>query len=265
LYYDVVILGATSAALGVASELKQRHKILIINKTSMVAYEFINAYKVGVNWDRDPETELSKDIKRELIKEGIISCEKTHIYSAGPLFYKFFKDLDVDILLETEIISVQKEECDYRISVFNIGGHKTIKANYIIDTTEQQAGIESKSLNCLVVNKKKDEFPSVEMDEIEIYREADKIINTAVMKYKCPLDFTLYKARHELIEKWRNRPKEATDWKIAAIGLCFDVVPQVGFKQIDKYHFVLPSAYYDNPLAAIDAGVYLGRRIGHDL
>jgi len=261
----VVILGATSAALGLAKEIKQEYKTLIVNRTSMVAYEFVNAYKMGANWEKEPESEFGKTIKEELIKEKIITDQGAYIYSAGPIFYKAFKDLNIDVLLETELVSVEKEGNEYIIYAYNVGGYDTIKAKYIIDTTEKEVGIIRKSLNSLLVNKKKDDFPSIEMNGIEIYREADNIINTAVLKYNCPLDIPLYEARHQIIEIWRNRPKEVSDWKIAAIGLCFDITPEAGFKQIDKCHVALPSAYYDNPIAAIDAGVKLGRRIGHDL
>lgn len=265
MYYDIVILGATSAALGLANELKQKYKTLIINRTSMVAYEFVNAYKRGENWNVEPETEFGRAIREELLREKIITKEEAHIYSAGPIFYKAFKDLGIDILLETELISVKKEYEGYIISVYNVGGHDTIKARYIIDTTEREADIKSKSLNCLLTNKKKDVLPPIKLDGVEIYKEVDNKINTAILKYNCPLDTSLYEARHQVIETWRNRPQELADWKIAAIGLCFDVVPRVGFKQIGKFHVALPSAYYDNPLAAIDAGVNLGRRIGDDL
>ena len=231
----------------------------------MVAYEFVNAYKRGKNWNEEPETEFGKAIREELLKEKIITNEDTYIYSAGPIFYKAFKDLGIDILLETELISVKKEEDDYIISIYNVGGHNVIKAKYIIDTTEREVGIKSKSLNCLLTSKKKDALPPIKLDGVEIYKEADSIINTAILKYNSPLDTSLYEARHQVIETWRNRPQELVDWKIAAIGLCFDVVPKVGFKQIDNLHIALPSAYYDNPLAAIDAGVNLGRRIGYDL
>lgn len=263
--YDYVIFGVTSAALGIANELKQKYKILIINKTSMVAYEFINAYKLGTNWEDAPESELGKAIEKELVNEKIITDKNVYIYSAGAMFYKAFKALDVDILLETQIAGIQKTEDNYELSIYNVSGYSTIKTKYMIDTTEKEVPIKRNSLNCLLINKKNEQFPSIALNGVDFFIEQGDTLKTVIMKYACPIDASIYTIRHKLIELWQQRPKAVSDWMIATIGLCFDSTPEVGFKQVGKDYIALSSSYYDNPLAAIDAGVKLGRRILYDI
>ena len=263
--YDLVILGATSAALGIAKVAGDRYHTLILNPTSMVAYEFINAYKPGTGWEREPESLPARMIREELLSENILcpgNSGNAHIYSAGSVFCKAFRALKADILLETGLVSVKEKNGGYELSVYCVGGFQTIPTDCIIDTTEREAGVRNKSLNCLLVNRDQSEpFPSVFPEGAEFYPDGDETVNSAVMRYPVSIDTTLYQARHQLIEYWAQRPEGAKNWKIAAIGLCFDVTPSTGYRKISKTHFLLPSAWQDTSLSAIDAGVALGRSV----
>ena len=268
LEYDLVIIGATSAALGIASEVRNRYRTLILNATSMVAYEFINAYKPGANWEKEPETEPARVLRERLVSENIIRSGNAHIYSAGPVFYKAFRALQADILLETGLVSAEEKEGGYELSVYHVGGFQTVHAGCMIDTTEREAGIRRKSLNCLLVNKEKSEpFPALSPEEAlslegaDFHPDGDEVLNSAIMKISAPAAASLQETRHKLIECWERRPKAVANWKIAAIGLCFDVTPSTGYREISKTHILLPSAWQDNPLSAVDAGVALGRSV----
>mgnify|MGYP000868605816 FL=1 len=264
--YDLVILGATSAALGIASEAGDRYHILILNSTSMVAYEFINAYKPGTGWEKEPESIPARTIREELLSENILCTgngRSTHIYSAGSVFCKAFRALKADILLETGLVSVKEKDGGYELSVYCIGGFQTIYADCIIDTTEREIGIRNRSLNCLLVNRDQSElFPSIFPEGAEFYPDGDETVNSAVMRYPVTNDTTLYQARHQLIGYWARRPEDMKNWKIAAVGLCFDVTPSIGYRKISKTHFLLPSAWQVNPLIAMDVGFALGRSAG---
>ncbi|HOB23012.1 MAG TPA: hypothetical protein PLC26_09840 [Bacillota bacterium] len=264
MYYDVVIFDAASVALGIASELKKKRKVLIVNRTSMVAAEFINSYKPGRNWEEEPETDLAKSIAEKLRAERLITERAAHFYAAGPVFYKAYSDLGVDLLLETEILSVEKAGSAFEITIYNCAGFGTVKTPFIIDTTDE-GFCQEKSLNCLLVNKDKAAvFPAVSMQGADFFPTHDEIVNSVIMRYHCPPDASLAEARHGLIELWQGRPEVLSDWKIASIGLYFDITPRA-VQEVGQTKCIIPASSYDNPLAAVDAGVKVGRRLADDL
>ncbi|NLC43143.1 MAG: hypothetical protein GX783_02540 [Clostridiales bacterium] len=272
--YDLVIIGTTVAALGLADTVKQDLKTLIINPTEMVAYEYMNTYKL-------PD-----------------------VYSKGAEYYKEFQELGVDILLNTEISKIHEEEnATYCLEVFTGTGFSTIKANAIVDTTEREVDIIEKSLNCLLVNKpgedssenisSKDDLKAKDIieskdsndvkevkgvkypeDDNEAFKEflannkevsfvhqQDENLELQIMKLQCPTDMNMLEARHKLIDIWRERPQAYGSWKIANIGFCFEYKLAFALKKVTNNYTLLPSAYYNTPEGSFQAGVQLGRRL----
>ncbi len=259
MYYDVVIMGATSVALGIAEELKQKQSVLIIDSTQMVAAEYINAYKPGRNWDKEPVSELGKAIAEKLRAQRVITKEGAHFYAAGPVFYQAYRRLGVALLLDTEIIKVETA-ADYKISIYNCAGYDTVETKLLLETRDPDSLIAHKSLNCVLTGKT--DFPALSVQGLDFYPEQDGQFKTVIMKYHCSLDASLSEARHDLVETWQGRPRELRDWKIAAIGLRFDVTLRTGRPEVKRLY---PASAYDNPLAAVDAGSEVGRRLADAL
>jgi hypothetical protein len=262
--YDIVLLGATSVALGFANELKDKYNILIIHDTEMIASEYIASYNLGSNWEYEPKEAITKEIKKELGDRNIINQKGVSIYSAGSIFNKRFRDLGIDILLETKVLNIEKSDSSYLVNIFNCAGHSKIETNCIIDTSTDRlskADIVKKSLNCILANKEKNRFPDIALENIEFEKENDDKINTVIMKLSCNMESEQYEDRHLLIDLWRQRPESLKEWKIAAIGFCHEIKPAFGFKQIEDNYILMPGAYYANPLIGIDEGAAKGRSL----
>jgi hypothetical protein len=264
LKYDIVVLGATCAALGLAGQIKEKYKILIIHDTTMIAGEFIGAYNTGSNWKYEPKEYLTKEIRNELIERNIMNEKGVSIYSAGSIFNKGFRELGIDILLDTKVLNIKRSDETYIIELFNCAGHSKIEADFIIDTgTERlsKTDIVTKSLNCILSNKEKDRFPDFSHKDIVFEEEQDDKFNTVIMKLNCSLESIMYKDRQLLIDLWRQMPESLKPWKIAAIGLCHEIKPSFDYKQIQNNYILMPGAYYANPLIAMDEGAAKGRSL----
>ena len=232
MHYDLVIIGATVTALGIAKTAKASCKTLILNRTEMVAYEHVYTFK------------------------------SPGVYSQGAQYYKEFYDLGADILLRTEITEINKDEEGYTLEIFNNAGFQKVHAKILVDTTtERETEISEKSLNSILVNRKKSVFPKIEWNNFLFIDENDEKFNTVIMKYNCDVNLSIYEARHRLIDLWQQRPKELDGWVIAAIGFAFEEKPLNRYIKKDENYYIIPSAYFDTPAASMEAGEELGRRL----
>ncbi len=273
MHYDLVIIGTTVAALGLAHTVKKDLKTLIINPTEMAAYEYMNTFKL-------PD-----------------------VYSKGAEYYKKFQDLGVDILLNAEVSKTQKEiNGTYCLEIFTGTGFSIIKTKTLVDTTERDADVIGKSLNCLLINKTDEnssdyiesaaDLNATEINDVKkapdcenanvntsndineslnecfaditgvsFVPQPDENLELQIMKLECPVEMNMLDARHKLISFWRGRPKDLHSWKIVTIGFCFEHKLAFGLKEINTNHTLLPSAYYKTPEESFQAGVELGRRL----
>jgi hypothetical protein len=239
LEYDLLIIGTTVAALGLAETAGKDLKILIADQTEMVAYEYVNSFKLP------------------------------SVYSESAAYYKIFHDLNADILLNCEITNISYNRGSYLIEIFSGTEYRTFEAKRIADTRSKEENITAKSLNCLIVNKNKDEAVEILSDkfnhdafkEVTFIPETDENLGIMIMKVSCPLEMSLPEARHKLIELWLKRPESLRKWKIAAIGQCFDTKAKFPYCEKNENYFLLPSDYYITPEESYEAGVQLGRRL----
>ncbi|MDF2927554.1 MAG: hypothetical protein K0R57_6468 [Paenibacillaceae bacterium] len=232
--YDLVIIGATTAALGLAKTVQSSLKTLIVNKTEMVAYDFVNSYK------------------------------KPGVYAQGAAYNKEFRELGADILLGTEVVSVTKRENGgYTLELLGVGGFQTVETKQLVDTTlEREEGISGKSFNALIIQQKGEPVPEVEWPGVTLVAEAhQELYTTAILKLDCALDWSVAEARHQLVDRWLKRPEALKEWKMAAIAFCFEERSAAGVRKKDEGYHVLPAAGYTEPEASADAGVQLGRSL----
>lgn len=233
--YDLVIIGATAAALGLAKTVQSNLKTLIVNKTEMVAYEFVNAFQ-------QPE-----------------------VYAQGALFYKKFRELEADMLLGTEVVGITRSpEGGYALELYNTAGFQTVEASQVVDTTTDSPEIQlqGKTLNALIIQQQGNPVPAVEWEGITLVPENhNQTYSTAILKLACPRSETVAEARHRLVESWLSRPSALTDWKIAAIAFAFEHIPvQEEIKADDGRRFLI-SAAYAGPAESENAGIQLGRSL----
>lgn len=230
--YDLVVLGTTTLALGLTKVVKNSYKTLIVEKTEMVAYEFVNTYKLP------------------------------RVYSQGVEYYKEFRELGTDVLLKTDIVKIKKDDGGYTLEIFNGSGFQTVKTKILVDTTgKRDVKLLHKSLNCLLVNKSGDTLPEIELDGTQLTADFNGSYSTAILKYSCDTTLPIWEARHQLIEFWRKRPVCLKEWKIAAIAFCFEEKASPTVFRKEENYLVYPSCGFDNPAESYNAGTSLGRSL----
>ncbi|MBD2846603.1 hypothetical protein IDH44_15490 [Paenibacillus sp. IB182496] len=230
--YDLIIVGATTTALGVAQAVQGRLKTLIVNATEMVAYEFVNTYK-------QPE-----------------------LYTQGAAYNAQFRELEADVLLGTEVVSVAKSaDGGYTLELLGPGGYRTVTGARLVDTTlEREAAAEGKSLNALLIQQQGEPLPALQWPGMELVPEThDHAYTTAILKFDCAPQWDVAEARHRLVEAWLERPEALQSWRMAAIAFCFDERTQAGQWAEGTRYAVLPAAAYARPEESIAAGGELGR------
>jgi hypothetical protein len=232
--YDLVIVGATTAALGLAKTVQSNLKTLIVNSTEMVAYEFVNSYKLP------------------------------GMYARGAMYSKEFRELDADILLGTEIVGTTKRENGgYVLELLGVGGFRTVETGFVVDTTTgHEGGLSGKSLNALIIQQGGEPVPQLDWSGTVLLEEEHKeLYTTAILKFDCALDWTVAEARHQLVDHWLRRPHVLESWRMAAIAFCFEEQVTEGSRvKVEGYH-ILPSAYYAEPEKSVNAGIQLGRSL----
>jgi hypothetical protein len=252
--YDIAILGATSLALGLAgASLAQGRRVLVIEKTEMVASEFVAAFRPGKSWSADLQTTMARSIRDAMINQGLLAGDDACTHAAGPLFYRAFHDLSADLLLDAAVLAICKTSSGYELDCHAAGSCLTIKTSTIFDTTADRIALQCKSLHAVLASQT-GATAIPEADGRFVFR-LDTVLDppTVIMEMPCPTDESLSAARHRLIESFAALP-EAGRWKIAAIAHSFAEVPFADVAAFETDFPILPSCRYDNPLLAIEAG-----------
>ncbi|MFS0725900.1 hypothetical protein [Paenibacillus sp. 1P07SE] len=232
--YDLIIVGATTTALGLAQAVQSRLKTLIVNATEMVAYDFVNSYK------------------------------QPGLYTQGAAYNQQFRELKADVLLGTEVVSVAGGQDDgYTLELLGPNGFWTVKAARLVDTTlEREAGLSGKTLNAVVIQQQGEPLPALEWPDMQLIAEThDHAYTTAILKFECEPDWRVAEARHRLVEAWLSRPETLQSWRMAAIAFCFDERTSAEGQMKGSHYAVLPAASFSRPEESIAAGAELGRSL----
>lgn len=273
-HYSTFICGATATAIGIASE--NIKDTLIVERTGLVANEFIDCYHIGSkNWNS--VSHIGKNLKKELIQRNILSeVGMVHIPAVAPLLFKIIKKLGINILFITEVIEVEKVEEVYEITLHNNSGFQKITADKIIDTTSTSTihpkfkqYTYSKSINAMLHSIEENLFPFNNSEIIEnenVSFEQGRFDKEIILKYSVSNDDDWIAARHKLHSYWQNRPAFLEKWSLATIASTFDIeVKDKGPFEVDYNWTWLPSCAYENLLKALDIGVEYGEKLGGGL
>ena len=260
--YDLVILDASGAALGLAEALQGQYRVLVLNRTAMVAAEFINAFRPcpgRVTADSPP----ARSILSGLEQEGLLAFDQVRHYSAGPLLHHAFSQLTCDQLYETDLLAVEPVPGGYALDIVNRSGMRKIKTRVLVDTRDS-ALPNPRTLNAILVSRDPAAPTPPDGGAMTFFCETDPHPPTCILQLACSRDETLFAARHRLIESWQLIAAQHPAWKIASIGLAFAAIPDASSLSatMDPSGLIrLPSAAFPNLLAAIDAGYRLGKEL----
>jgi hypothetical protein len=269
-HYTVFVCGITATAIGIASE--NPKETLIVDRTGLVANEFIDCYHLGSE-EFNEVSPLGENLKIDLKNRNILDdTGKVHIPALAPVLFKLIRDYSIDTLLVTEIIEVNKIEDYYEITLHNNSGFQKVTANRIIDTTATAIScnnfkdqISSKSINAILHTLVDEPFPfnhsEIISNDIVSYHQG-RFEKEIILKYLLNKEDDWIIARNKLHTYWQNRPQSIQKWQMASIASTFDIsVKKQGPCEVDQNWEWLPSCAYENILEAIEVGVSYGKRL----
>ena len=242
--YDVIVLGATFAAAGIVQKCKER--CLVLERRPQVGYEFFSSLNYGKNYDADVCSSEAKELKDAFCNREAFMEDRVCISDCASLVYRMFQNSP--ILLNMEIISVNKETDGYTVIAHGVSGYRKFKANKLIDTRVREDMILSKTFNVMVngeIEKLSEIFGDIAMEKWGYQKDA-------VLKIPVSVDADYISARKAVLNL---TPKMPDDIKILMSADDFDFKIKQGYPKCEDGVLYLPSAMYENPLLAFDAGV----------
>lgn len=250
--YPVIVLGATFAGIGAAYA--DRENTLIIERSSLVGYEFINCFRTGAGWLESKLSAEGERLRGELLERKILKKDgKVYISEVAPVLYnRFIKD-NINILLMSDIVSISSKGSVFEIEVYNAGGFSRFIANKIIDTRPENISpdsVRSKSINAMLLSSDNAIFPEIHHPKASF----DRTEQGTIMRFNLDATDNWFTARRKLHEFWAERPSELKPWQILAVAQVFDIRPNAGLCAHNENLLSINSAFFENPLEAFEEG-----------
>ena len=98
--YEIIVLGATFVAAGIAQ--KYGEKCLIVEKSTTAGREFFGALNFGTDYNQNPISSEANKLLEKFIQKKAFDGDRVCLYDCVAPFYKLLENKNV--LLNTEII-----------------------------------------------------------------------------------------------------------------------------------------------------------------
>lgn len=225
---DVIVLGATFAAAGIAQTYKKN--CLVIEESTRAGYEFFGALHFGSGYEKPAKTPQSEALQKLLTGQENLYGGDRHIY---PLF-------DPEQLrFGTKLVSVTREAGFVRCVTHGVSGFVTYEARHFVDTTVESN--TEKTYNFLMESPTAPTFPGV------TYQKGGMENHYIV---RCPVapSCSYTQARQQVLQLVRQFSDSQR------LILCADVFDYRVSPQPESSSY-LPSKAYENPVRAFEAGL----------
>ncbi|MBQ4516188.1 MAG: hypothetical protein II978_05310 [Clostridia bacterium] len=242
--YEVIIIGATFAAAGLIEKYKE--KALILERRPQAGYEFFNAINFGNEYSAELKSDEAIMLFERFKSKNIFAGERVCIFDCAYDFYKCLADKNV--LLNMEIISVEKQKDCFLVTAHGVSGYRTYKAKKVIDTRVHKEMILSKTLNAVLKTSALKNFVLPEGVKMENWGYDDDI----VVKCMLSAEEDYVSARRKLFNAFENMHE---DLKPLLVADTFGYELKDGYPKEENGIYYMPSCAYKNPLLAFDAGV----------
>lgn len=241
--FDVIVLGATFLGAGIAEALGDR--CLIVERRPQAGYEFINSLKFGHGYEKALKTQAAKALLKNFEQNIAFTGDRVCLFECAPHFYSLL--LDKNVLLNTEIISVERSGDAFTVTTHGVSGYRVHKAKTVIDTRSLPDAATEKHLNFIVNTDKDIKLPDG--------------LDTEKFGYECD---TVVKCKVDLNDCYQVARKKVFDiattlegFKVAMVADEFEYSFKDNNKSTSDGITLLPSQSFENPLLAYDAGVIL--------
>jgi len=245
--YNVIVLGATFAAAGLAAVYGDA--CMILEDRPQAGYEFINAIKFGTDYATQPQSEEAKKMQKLLEEKGAFAEGRVNLFPFGSLIYRQLTGKNV--LLNVKTVSIRQVDAGFEVEVYGVSGYRTFKAKRIIDTTANRIKLSKKTLNLLMA-----ELPPAGILPAEALEEAWGHPGQCVAKIPVAKDADYPQARQAVAAFLRQLPESC---KMITFADCFDCQTEGAYPVERDGVVYLPSVGYANPVLAFDGGVLFGR------
>ena len=237
--YEVIILGATFAAAGLAQHYKK--DCLVIESSHQAGYEFCGTLQDYSGDAYAPRCDAASALQKTLLENPVI-------HGTHPAIYPYFRDCN--ILFGTQIVAIREENGISDCTVHGSRGFVTYRAKAVIDTRCSDAMSKSKTYNFLM------ESPTRPVFSGATCRETAKNGQYLV---QCPValdsDFTdARKAMYEVMKQF------TPEQRLILSANVFDYQVRPGYPKMCGGILYLPSKGYQSPVEAMDMGLQMGGR-----
>lgn len=237
--YDVIVLGATFTAAGIAHQYKK--KCLVIERRVQAGHEFFGALHFGSNYTTKMEEPAALSLQQHFLQNqaGVYGCD-AHIYP-------FFQEATVRF--GTEVVSVEQTDQGFLCTTHGVDGFCTFQTRKIIDTRSHAERSTEKSFNLLIESKETPSFSGVRC-------EKTGMDGHYVLCCPVPLSFGYAEARTAAL-KLVMQFSEAQ--RVILLAHEFDYSFREAGPDLREGIWYLPSKAYENPILAFEAGLKFGK------
>ncbi len=237
--YDVIVLGASFAAAGIARVCGKR--CLVLERRMEAGYEFYGALHFGTGYDIPLKHTEAEELRMHFCKNAVP-------YGNDALLYPIFKECD--IYFGTETVSVESRDESFLCTVHGVDGFRAFEGKTVVDTRSNAKISTSKSYNLLIESKEPPQFKGT------AWEQADSV-GRFVLKIPVPLSCSFDEARKialEIIEVF------SPSQKLILSASEFDYQISKSLQREDGIR-PLPSKAYENPILAYEAGLVFGKEM----
>jgi hypothetical protein len=247
---DTIVFGTGYVSFGYAST---HENTLIIERAELADKHFCGALKVGSDWNTEPKTKYCAELKQLYEAYGLLDGEKADVASMESVFCEFLKKQQLNVLLLTETVSVEKENGLFVVTVYNNEGISKITAKKLIDTSSTET-IIAKGLNLLTFHEAADfDIPVKKAFGDDAFvaegkRETEKMVYVPVGLKESVLSLKL-----RITENWRTHVSK-TGARISMIAPEFAYTDStLSVKKEDNWHKIA-ECNFKNGFEAFDFG-----------
>ncbi len=233
--YEVIVLGATFAAAGIAHTYKKN--CLVLEQGLQAGTEFYGALQYGTGYYESVQAEAAALAKA--FAEG-------SIYSCDAEIYPYLQE--ADILFGSKLAEVEKTESGFVCTVHCVDGFHSFAAKQVIDTRCNEKMALSKTFNMLMESKETPSFSGVEIAKAGLDHHY-------VLRMPVALSCSFPEARaaaRKIVEQFSQTQN------LLLSAWMFDYQVNPDYPKTKDGILYLPSKLYKNPVLAFAAGLEVG-------
>lgn len=231
--YDVIVLGATFAAAGIAHTYQKN--CLILEQGFQAGNEFYGALQFGSEYDKKPKHPQAVEFLEKFMGNSL--------YTRHTEIYPYLQEADV--LFGTQVTLIQKTEKGFQCVIHGCQGFYTYEAKQIIDTRSNEKISTSKTFNLFVESDEAPSFPGVTAEKTGVEKHY-------ILRLPMSLSCGYQEARAMVMDVVQQFSETQ---RLILSASTFDYQIGENYPKTQDGVLCLPSKAYKNPVMAFEAGL----------